>query len=100
MINPTVEYLQAEFESYGLETEVQSFVFGNTTSYNVIATKRPNNANQDTGQIVVVGAHHDSVPGSPGANDDASGVGVMLELARVFTNTPVTTRDPVHRLRR
>lgn len=88
----TVEYLQAELESYGLDTEVQSFQFANNiTSYNVIATKRPNNANQDTGQIVIVGAHHDSVPRSPGANDDASGTGVMLELARVFSNTPVTS---------
>lgn len=33
---------------------------------------------------VVVGAHYDSVPGSPGANDNASGVAVLLELARLL----------------
>ena len=32
---------------------------------------------------VVVGAHYDSVPGSPGADDNASGVAVLLELARM-----------------
>ena len=36
--------------------------------------------------VVIVGAHYDSAggTGSPGANDNASGVGVILELARVF----------------
>lgn len=31
---------------------------------------------------IVVGAHYDSVPGSPGADDNASGVAVLIELAR------------------
>jgi Zn-dependent M28 family amino/carboxypeptidase len=35
-------------------------------------------------EIVVVGAHYDSVPGSPGANDNASGVAGALALARRF----------------
>lgn len=34
------------------------------------------------GRHVVVGAHLDTVPGSPGANDNASGVGVLVALAR------------------
>jgi Peptidase family M28 len=33
---------------------------------------------------IVIGAHYDSVPGSPGANDNASGVAVLLELARLL----------------
>ncbi|MHB1414406.1 MAG: M20/M25/M40 family metallo-hydrolase [Chloroflexota bacterium] len=33
---------------------------------------------------VIVGAHYDSVEAGPGANDNASGVGAMLELARVI----------------
>ncbi len=36
------------------------------------------------GDIVVVGAHYDSVPGSPGANDNASGVAALLALASAF----------------
>jgi Zn-dependent M28 family amino/carboxypeptidase len=35
-------------------------------------------------QIVIVGAHYDSVRGCPGANDNASGVAALLELARMF----------------
>ncbi len=34
------------------------------------------------GEIVVVGAHYDSVRGAPGANDNGSGVAAVLELAR------------------
>ncbi|WP_231510881.1 M28 family peptidase [Bacillus sp. UNC438CL73TsuS30] len=38
-----------------------------------------------------MGAHHDSVKGGPGANDDASGVSAVLELARIFSKTPIDT---------
>jgi len=44
------------------------------------------------GEIVVVGAHFDSARGSPGANDNASGVAAVLSLARRFrTATPERT---------
>jgi Zn-dependent M28 family amino/carboxypeptidase len=36
------------------------------------------------GDIIVIGAHYDSVPYTTGANDNASGVAAMLALARVF----------------
>jgi hypothetical protein len=36
----------------------------------------------DRAGVFVVGAHYDTVPGSPGADDNASGVAVLLELAR------------------
>lgn len=38
---------------------------------------------------IVVGAHYDTVPGSPGADDNASGVAVLLELARLRAGRPV-----------
>ncbi|MEM9977247.1 MAG: M28 family peptidase [Cyanobacteria bacterium P01_D01_bin.2] len=42
---------------------------------------------------VVIGAHYDTVPGSPGADDNATGVAVLLELARQFFYQPA--RRPV-----
>jgi Zn-dependent M28 family amino/carboxypeptidase len=39
------------------------------------------------GDILLVGAHYDSVQGSPGANDNATGVAAMLALARAFATT-------------
>ncbi len=44
-------------------------------------TTRPN-------EIVVVGAHYDSVEGTAGANDNASGVAAMLEISRRFAGLP------------
>lgn len=37
---------------------------------------------------VLIGAHYDGVPGSPGADDNASGVAVLLELARAIAQNP------------
>lgn len=36
-------------------------------------------------ESIVVGAHHDTTPDSPGANDNAAGVAVMLETARLLS---------------
>lgn len=55
------------------------------STVNVVATKRGSARPEE---IIVVGAHYDSVPGSPGANDNASGVAVVLEAARVLAGTP------------
>ncbi|HWN42729.1 MAG TPA: M20/M25/M40 family metallo-hydrolase [Thermoanaerobaculia bacterium] len=39
-------------------------------------------------RYLLVGAHYDTVVGSPGANDNASGVAVLLEVARVLAARP------------
>jgi Zn-dependent M28 family amino/carboxypeptidase len=41
-----------------------------------------------TAPKIILGGHYDSVPGSPGANDNASGTAVVLALARNLSNTP------------
>ncbi|HEV2126732.1 MAG TPA: M28 family metallopeptidase [Chloroflexota bacterium] len=48
-------------------------------SMNVIARRTPSSRCN-----VLVGGHHDTVPTSPGANDNASGTATVLELARAF----------------
>ncbi|WP_010094432.1 M28 family peptidase [Ornithinibacillus scapharcae] len=64
---------------------------GLRTSHNVIASKKPTNKKKDTGKVITLTSHHDSVPGAPGANDNASGTAMVLELARVFKNLPTDT---------
>ena len=46
----------------------------------------PKETKKSTGneKAVVVSSHYDSVVGAPGANDNASGTGLVLELARAF----------------
>jgi len=52
-----------------------------STSCNIIAelkgTRYPD-------EIVVIGGHYDSVPDVPGATDNASGIGMVMELARMY----------------
>ena len=38
-------------------------------------------------EVIVVGAHYDSVIGSPGANDNATGTAAVLELARLLRDS-------------
>lgn len=40
-------------------------------------------------EVIVVGAHFDSVPGTPGADDNASGTAAALEIARVLRDRPM-----------
>ena len=42
--------------------------------------------------VIVIGAHYDTVPGSPGADDNASAVAGLLELARLCKGDPPRKR--------
>ncbi|EOO12696.1 MULTISPECIES: M28 family metallopeptidase [Bacillus cereus group] len=55
----------------------------NLRSLNVIAKKKPKHTTGDE-EVAIMSAHYDSVIGAPGANDNASGVGLLLELAYNF----------------
>ena len=79
------DYVAAQLASYGYTVTTHSFAIpGGKTSRNVIAEK-----SGTTGEVIVLGGHVDSVAVSPGANDNASGVAVTLELARVLAAAPV-----------
>lgn len=74
-------YIAGQFRTLGYEVKIQKFEVDGGTSRNVVAWW-PGAAKYG----VVVGGHMDSVPGSPGANDNASGVAVMLEVARLIAD--------------
>ena len=59
------------------------------TSQNVIATHTPADHTDGPQPIVVFSGHYDSVPMSPGANDNASGAVGVMELARLFASVPL-----------
>jgi len=75
------EYIEASFSKSGFAARSQAFQVNGKTVRN-IEVEIPG-TESDKG-IVVVGAHYDSVEGSPGANDNATGVGGVLELARLL----------------
>lgn len=81
------EYIQGQFKRMGLQTDIQEFTYtrrGTTySSSNVIAYKPGKSKEQ-----IIVGAHYDSVSVGKGVDDNASGVGVMLEVAEVLKKIP------------
>jgi hypothetical protein len=75
------DYLARTLRDLGYDVRLQEFPVGGLTVANLEAV-RPGT---DPGSgILVVGAHYDTAPGTPGANDNASGVAVVLELARLL----------------
>lgn len=76
-------FVTGELTSAGLAVTRQSFTARGTEVANVEGVKpgasRPN-------EIVVVGAHYDSVLGSTGADDNGSGVAALLAIARALQN--------------
>jgi Zn-dependent M28 family amino/carboxypeptidase len=83
------DYLAAQFRSLGLEVSAHPFKAMGETYRNVIATIP---ASQGDAAPLVIAAHYDTVPGSPGADDNASALAVMLEAARCLREV-VPNRD-------
>lgn len=81
------ERLLSQISSGGLEATLMVRTLTDQISQNVIAVKKPENI--DDPEIVYVTAHYDSVPFSPGANDNGSGTATLLELARTLKDVPL-----------
>jgi Zn-dependent M28 family amino/carboxypeptidase len=73
------DYISGRWQAEGLAVEAQTYEAEGIPCANLSVTL-PGTRWPD--QIVLVGAHYDTVPGSPGADDNASGVSALLELGR------------------
>lgn len=79
-------YIEAELASLGYVAERRAFPLPQGgESWNVVGT--PPGVDPSAGPYLIVGGHHDSLNG-PGANDNASGIGVVLEVARALVAEP------------
>jgi len=77
-------YLRARLTEMGIDARIEEFGLANgKTSRNVVARIA---GSSDT--LLVLGAHMDTKPPSPGANDNASGCGALLEIARLLATDP------------
>ena len=76
-------YIAAQLRTAGADVHIETFESQGIRGANVIATLPG-----DSPEFVVLGAHHDSAPGATGAYDDAAGVGVVIETARVLASLP------------
>lgn len=92
--NKAAAYIKEKMEEYNLDTHLENFSFKTRgtgkNAGNVIQVNTSNVIGIKEGksdQIIVIGAHYDTLsPENPGADDNAGGVAVMLEVARAFQN--------------
>ncbi len=77
-LEAAADYVEAQWRSNGYEVRRQVYEVRGVASANLEATLAGDARAQE---ILVIGAHYDTVPGSPGANDNASGVAALLEIA-------------------
>lgn len=86
-LNMAADYIENKFRSYGCAVKRQAFTYEGNTYYNIIAEVKGAKDTKDG--ILVIGAHYDTVVGSPGADDNGSGVAGLLELARLTALKPL-----------
>lgn len=80
-------YLERQLSSWGYRVQLQPVPLPDGgASANVMAL--PPGLDPAAERYLLVGAHYDTVPASPGANDNASGVAVLLEVARILAARP------------
>ena len=84
-LNAAADFIENSFSRAGLQPRRDSYELHEKACHNIEAEIRGASP-----QIVVIGAHYDSVFGSPGANDNGSGIAAMLALARRFAGKPTT----------
>ncbi len=82
--NAARTYLSGQLAAMGWTAQTHTYANGANLSASIPAT-------MGSGKTIVVGAHFDTVSGSPGANDNASGVAVVLAIARYLKDTPCRT---------
>jgi Zn-dependent M28 family amino/carboxypeptidase len=82
-LNAAADFIEASLSRAGLRPRRDTYELDGRACHNIEAEIRGARPG-----IVVIGAHYDSVFGSPGANDNGSGVAAMLALARRFAGKP------------
>jgi Zn-dependent M28 family amino/carboxypeptidase len=82
-LNAARDYILSSLKTMGYQPETQTYTYDGRSFSNIVVTiagkKKP-------GEVVLIGAHYDTYAGTPGADDNASGVAMLLELCRLIKN--------------
>ena len=80
-LQASADYIRSVWQQQGYAVRIQEYPIDGIRCANLEVSRR---GTLYPKEIIVLGAHYDTVRGSPGANDNGSGVAVLLELARAF----------------
>jgi hypothetical protein len=82
-LEKVARYIEATLSAFGYAAGRQEYLADGKPVRNIEVVLEPRPAIRDP-EVIVVGAHYDSARGTPGANDNASGAGAVIELARLL----------------
>jgi Peptidase family M28 len=82
-LQAAASYVEHEWEHQGYAVERLAYDVSGVRCLNLEITHSGGARDRE---ILLIGAHYDTVSGSPGANDNASGVSVLLEISRLFAS--------------
>jgi Zn-dependent M28 family amino/carboxypeptidase len=81
-------YIYEELQEAGFNAWKEPFQWEGRWFHNIVAEKRGCTSPE---HLLILGAHYDTVPGSPGADDNASAVAVLLEVAKQVQGTTLSS---------
>jgi len=82
-VEAAADYVRNQMRAAGASVREQIYLHEGERHRNLVARFGP-----DRGPLLVIGAHYDSHGDTPGADDNASGVAGLIELARLFVAQP------------
>lgn len=80
-LEKTEKFITSKFVEYGYNPEYQKYTLDGPFYYKNIIARIKGKIFPE--KILVIGAHYDTAVGTPGADDNASGIAVLLEIARL-----------------
>jgi hypothetical protein len=80
-LNDAAQYIESEWRHQGYDVGRLTYEVSGVRCANLEVTR---NGDVRQRELLLIGAHYDSVLGSPGANDNGSGVAALLEISRRF----------------
>lgn len=75
-------YITAAFKQNGSDVVQEEYLVDGKKVHNIIAEIK---GDRRSDEIVVIGAHYDTVPGCSGANDNATGIAALIEIFRLLS---------------
>ena len=85
-LEQAAQYIEREFQKIGWDVKEDTFEWEGKSYKNIVAEKK---GLVSSHRVLILGAHYDTVPGSPGADDNASAIAVLLEVARNIQTVPL-----------
>lgn len=81
-------YIQGRYKELGYQPELQKYKSQGQEVENIYAIKK---SSDEKAEVLIIGAHYDTQFSNPGADDNASGVAVLLALMKALANAKLST---------